>query len=115
MAHIVVPFEWLRRDRYVDVTTGVPARRYEHETPGALIHVDVKKLGNIPVGGGWRGAPEVGHVTLYRDAIVPALRLPTTRGEVDLICNRRAWTFLCPDGMRSLEMLADGITRGRGA
>ena len=22
--------------------------------PGALIHVDVKKLGNIPVGGGWR-------------------------------------------------------------
>ena len=33
---------------------GEPARRYEHETPGALIHVDVKKLGNIPDGGGWR-------------------------------------------------------------
>lgn len=31
-----------------------PARRYEHETPGSLIHVDVKKLGNIPDGGGWR-------------------------------------------------------------
>ena len=28
--------------------------RYEHPTPGALIHVDVKKLGRIPPGGGWR-------------------------------------------------------------
>jgi transposase InsO family protein len=44
----------LNRLRYVDVKTGEPARRYEHETPGALIHVDVKKLGNIPDGGGWR-------------------------------------------------------------
>ncbi|GAB3032574.1 IS481 family transposase [Mycobacterium bourgelatii] len=30
------------------------ANRYEHRTPGSLIHVDVKKLGRIPVGGGWR-------------------------------------------------------------
>jgi transposase InsO family protein len=28
--------------------------RYEHTTPGAMIHVDVKKLGKIPPGGGWR-------------------------------------------------------------
>src|SRR5690606_17679650 len=28
--------------------------RYEHRTPGAMIHVDVKKLGRIPTGGGWR-------------------------------------------------------------
>ncbi|MGY5894926.1 DDE-type integrase/transposase/recombinase, partial [Blastococcus deserti] len=34
--------------------TGEPIRRYEHDRPGALIHVDVKKLGNIPDGGGWR-------------------------------------------------------------
>ena len=44
----------LNRLSHVDVKTGEPARRYEHETPGALIHVDVKKLGNIPNGGGWR-------------------------------------------------------------
>jgi len=31
-----------------------PIRRYEHEKPGDLIHVDVKKLGKIPDGGGWR-------------------------------------------------------------
>jgi transposase InsO family protein len=28
--------------------------RYERETPGELIHVDVKKIGKIPDGGGWR-------------------------------------------------------------
>jgi transposase InsO family protein len=28
--------------------------RYEHPQPGAMIHVDVKKLGRIPAGGGWR-------------------------------------------------------------
>ena len=30
------------------------AQRYEHDYPGSLIHVDVKKLGRIPDGGGWR-------------------------------------------------------------
>jgi transposase InsO family protein len=28
--------------------------RYERERPGELLHVDVKKLGRIPAGGGWR-------------------------------------------------------------
>jgi transposase InsO family protein len=44
----------LNRLSHVDVKTGEPARRYEHDKPGSLIHVDVKKLGNIPIGGGWR-------------------------------------------------------------
>jgi len=30
------------------------ARRYERERPGELVHIDVKKLGRIPKGGGWR-------------------------------------------------------------
>lgn len=30
------------------------AVRYEHDRPGALVHVDVKKIGRIPDGGGWR-------------------------------------------------------------
>ena len=29
-------------------------RRYEYARPGGLIHLDVKKLGRIPDGGGWR-------------------------------------------------------------
>ncbi|WP_344203731.1 IS481 family transposase, partial [Pseudolysinimonas kribbensis] len=30
------------------------AMRYERERPGELVHMDVKKLGRIPDGGGWR-------------------------------------------------------------
>lgn len=37
-----------------DRATGEPIRRYEHDYPGSLVHVDVKRLGNIPDGGGWR-------------------------------------------------------------
>lgn len=44
---------------HIDVNSGVRVRnpkpvRYEHEHPGDLVHVDVKKLGRIPGGGGWR-------------------------------------------------------------
>lgn len=52
--HAVLKRCRLNRLSHVDVKTGEPARRYEHDKPGALIHVDVKKLGNIPDGGGWR-------------------------------------------------------------
>ena len=45
----------------LDALTGEPVRRgpisrvrYERERPGELIHIDVKKLGRIPEGGGWR-------------------------------------------------------------
>jgi transposase InsO family protein len=31
-----------------------PVRRYEWARPGDLVHVDVKKIGRIPAGGGWR-------------------------------------------------------------
>jgi transposase InsO family protein len=44
----------LHRLSHVDRATGEPIRRYERDQPGELIHVDVKKLGNIPDGGGWR-------------------------------------------------------------
>ncbi len=37
----------VNRLRHIDLRTGEVIRRYEHATPGALIHVDVKKLGNI--------------------------------------------------------------------
>ena len=51
----------LPRLHELDPVTGIRIRasrttqlRYEHENPGDLIHVDVKKLGRIPDGGGWR-------------------------------------------------------------
>lgn len=44
---------------HLDQNTGLPVRkpkpiRYEKNTPGELVHVDVKKLGRIPDGGGHR-------------------------------------------------------------
>ncbi|MEV4669806.1 IS481 family transposase [Microbacterium sp. LWO12-1.2] len=36
----------------IDRVTGEPIRRYEHDYPGSMIHVDVTKFGNIPDGGG---------------------------------------------------------------
>jgi transposase InsO family protein len=44
----------INRLSHIDRVTGETIRRYEHERPGDLIHVDVKKLGNVPDGGGWR-------------------------------------------------------------
>jgi transposase InsO family protein len=38
---------------HLDRATGQPIRRYERSRPGELVHVDIKKLGNIPDGGGW--------------------------------------------------------------
>jgi transposase InsO family protein len=52
-AHQVLVRCRLNRLSHVDIKTGEPVRRYEHERPGDLLHVDVKKLGNIPAGGGW--------------------------------------------------------------
>ena len=43
----------LQRLAWLDRATGTPVR-YEYPDPGGLVHVDVKKLGNIPAGGGWR-------------------------------------------------------------
>jgi transposase InsO family protein len=37
-----------------DRATREPVVRYQRERPGELIHVDVKKLGGIPDGGGWK-------------------------------------------------------------
>jgi transposase InsO family protein len=38
----------------IDPPTRQVVRRYERGAPGELVHVDVKKLGRIPDGGGWR-------------------------------------------------------------
>lgn len=52
--HRVLARWGLARLRWLDRPTGRVVRRYEHAKPGDLIHVDVKKLGRIPDGGGHR-------------------------------------------------------------
>jgi len=53
-------YQVLRRHRlhrldWLDRPTARIIRRYERARPGELVHVDVKKLGRIPEGGGHRG------------------------------------------------------------
>jgi transposase InsO family protein len=49
------------RLKWTDPATGIRVktsraekRSYVHAAPGDLVHVDIKKLGRIPTGGGWR-------------------------------------------------------------
>ncbi|MFE5509685.1 IS481 family transposase [Streptomyces sp. NPDC056529] len=49
-----IPTRRLNRLAWLDRPTGTVIRRYERDRPGELIHVDVKKLGRIPDGGGHR-------------------------------------------------------------
>lgn len=51
--HAVLARHGLSRLSRLDRVTG-EVIRYERDHPGELIHVDVKKLGRIPDGGGWR-------------------------------------------------------------
>jgi transposase InsO family protein len=52
--HKVLVRHGCNRLAWMDRPTGRVIRRYEHARPGDLVHVDVKKLGKIPLGGGWR-------------------------------------------------------------
>jgi hypothetical protein len=52
--HAVLTRCRINRLSRIDRVTGEPLRRYEHDHPGSLIHVDVTKFGNIPDGGGHR-------------------------------------------------------------
>ena len=52
--HRVLSRYGLARLSWLDRATGRVIRRYEHEKPGDLVHVDIKKLGRIPDGGGHR-------------------------------------------------------------
>ncbi|WP_371633718.1 IS481 family transposase [Streptomyces sp. NBC_01259] len=52
--HRILTRHGLNRLAWLDRPTGEPIRRFECDRPGELVHVDIKKLGNIPDGGGWR-------------------------------------------------------------
>jgi transposase InsO family protein len=51
--HRILVRQGLNRLDHMDRATG-EVIRYERENPGDLVHVDVKKFGLIPPGGGWR-------------------------------------------------------------
>jgi transposase InsO family protein len=74
----------VNRLTHLDRATGEPIRRYEHERPGDLLHVDVKKLGKVPDGGGWR---YVGRLQGGRNRAATSLRTgaPKSRHRQPLI------------------------------
>jgi transposase InsO family protein len=52
--HAVLARNGMSRLAWMDRPTGHVIRRYEHDTPGDLVHIDIKKLAKVPPGGGWR-------------------------------------------------------------
>jgi transposase InsO family protein len=52
--HRVLTRYRLAKLRWLDRPTGQAIRRMEPTRCGEIVHIDVKKLGKIPAGGGWR-------------------------------------------------------------
>jgi transposase InsO family protein len=52
--HRVLVRRGLNRLAWMDRPTGRIIRRIHTDRPGELVHVDIKKLGRIPDGGGWK-------------------------------------------------------------
>ncbi len=65
----------------MDRPTGQIIRRYERSRPGELVQVDIKKLGDIPDGGGHRIMPRQQAADEYR---------PQTNGKVECLV-RSGW------------------------
>ena len=53
--HKILVRNGLNRLSWIDRPTGRVIRRYERPEPGDLVHLDVKKVGRIPPGGGVEG------------------------------------------------------------
>jgi transposase InsO family protein len=113
---------------HLDLATGLPVRapkpiRYEMAEPGELVHVDIKKLGRIPDGGGHRvQGRQAGHRNSRRQrrgyaylhhAVDDHSRLAYSeilgdeRGETSAAFWRRARAFFADVGVRVDAVLTD--------
>lgn len=101
------------------------AVRYERERPGELVHMDVRKLGKIPDGGGWRArgreavsvernrTGKVGydhvhclvddHSRLAYSEVLPGEKGPTCAGFLE-----RAIAYFAAHGITQIERLITG-------
>jgi transposase InsO family protein len=123
--HRVLCRHGLNRLATLDRPTGQPIRRYERAQPGELVHLDVKKLGRIPAGGGHRvhGRDSAQHRTRDRDhgpgydyvhaAIDDHSRLayaeihPDEQGRTCAGFLRRAGAFFAAHGIAIQRVLTD--------
>lgn len=120
--YAVLRREGLSRLSHLDRPTAVPIR-YERERPGELIHVDVKKLGKIRQGGGWKmlGRSSQTKATKGRGAGYDYLHvaiddysryayvevLPNERGETCAAFLTRAAAHLAQQGIRIERVMTD--------
>jgi transposase InsO family protein len=96
------------------------AQRYERERPGELVHMDVKKLGKIPEGGGWRAhgreatvdhrhkKVKVGYDYVHslvddHSRLAYSEILPDERGETCAAFLRRAAAYFAAKGITRIE------------
>ena len=126
--------------RHLDQGTGLPVRRpspvrYEKQRPGELVHVDIKKLGIIPDGGGWRvhgkgsaqdrragvardraarrgASPSRGYLFLHHAVddctrLAYSERLPDERKESAAAFWRRACAFFAEHGITVEALMTD--------
>ena len=119
---------------HIDLNTGVRVRkpkpvRYEHEHPGDLVHIDVKKLGRIPDGGGHRTLGQqkgkknktgVGYSFIHsaiddNSRVVYSEILGNERQETAAEFWKRANAFFASQGITVLRVLTDngGCYRSR--
>lgn len=124
----------IARLSHLDRATGRVVRRYERARPGELVHVDIKKLGNIPDGGGHRtvgrqagkrhrthtpgktldrnGGSHVGYSYLHNavddhSRLAYSEILPDERKETAVAFWRRAQTFFNTHGITVERVLTD--------
>jgi transposase InsO family protein len=120
--HAVLTRLGLARLAWIDWPTGRVIRRYERSRPGELVHIDIKKLGRIPPGGGWRalGRGKDGHVghsgvgyAFIHSAVDDHSRLAYSevlgdeRQDTCAAFWARARTFFAESGVEVAEVLTD--------
>ena len=123
--HRVLVRHGRNRLAWMDRTTGRVIRRIETHHPGELVHVDIKKLGRIPPGGGWRvnglqgrirngsgGRPRLGYAFVH-SAIDAHTRLayseiqPDEQGLTAAQFWQRAQAFFAAHGIVTERVLTD--------
>lgn len=109
----------LRRRRDLDPRPA-PPRRYERPVPGDLLHLDTKKLGRVPLGGGKRvleikrtGMTKPGWEYLHlavddRSRVLYAERLPSDGTADSAAFFARAVAYFTDRGVRVRQVMTDG-------
>ncbi|ASL14714.1 transposase [Mycobacterium intracellulare subsp. chimaera] len=87
----------LAKLRWLDGSTGHVVRRMEPAACGDIVHIDVKKLGKIPAGGGWRMLGRTaGNHNSWADKVLAGAASAATRWvviifSIPLLMATRAW------------------------